>query len=340
MAGLTATVVAAVVFLAPGATAATPSPQPAAGFTVSGRVESTSGTLPPALVVMVFEPTAGGSRGVSCDLLPDGRFVARDLTPGTYILEAGPSPEPEGRPAGERGYALVAVHNRDVDGVVIRTAPGGTVRGRVRFDEARRGSTRPAPVTINAMLAVADWHGPAESAALAEDGSFELRDLRGPRIIRVGYGMADDGNPWWFSQALLGDRDITNEAVDFSAGVTGELVIVFTQRPTAVVGRVEDVAGLSMPGACVVLLPENPDLQHAWSTAVGARAADQRGRFYFTSMPAGDYRLAAYRAADCPTAREVLDLADDIARVGSAVRVNDGSVARVIVSGELRPLRP
>jgi hypothetical protein len=210
----------------------------------------------------------------------------------------------------------------------------------VQFDEARRASSHPSPINVQAVLTVADWHGSPESAPTAEDGSFELRNLRGPRVIRVGYGMAADGNPWWFTQVLLGDRDVTNEAVDFAAGVAGELVVVFTQQPTAVVGAVEDIAGLPMPGACVVLLPEDANLQQAWSTAVGTRAADQRGRFYFTSMPPGDYRVAAYEAADCPTAREVLDLADDVTRVGTAVAVNDRAVARVIVSGAARPLRP
>ena len=322
------------------AVAAAPAASTADTYTISGRVESASGTLPQTLVVMVFNQTSDGVEGSSCELLADGRFVTSGLAPGTYILEASTLEEPSGRPSGERGYALVAVRNRDVDDVLIKTAPGLALRGRVRFDEARRGSARPATIDVHAMLAVTDWPGPAETARAAADGSFELRDLRGPRVIRVGYGIADAGHLWWFSRALLDDRDITNEAIDFSARTSGELVLVFTQRPTAVVGRVEDIAGLPMPGACVVLLPDDVDLQQGWSTAVGAREADQRGRFYFTSMPPGDYRLAAYEAARCPTMRDVLDVADDIARVGTLVHVNEASVAHVIVPGTLRPLRP
>ena len=338
MAGLAGGVLVAASLLAgPGASDF----QPAPAYTVSGRVVFSTGVLPPTLTVMIHKPTPTGSEGRSCDLSPDSRFVARDLTPGTYILEAGPMADPAGHPPGvPRGFAVVTIRDADVDGVVIDAAPGATVRGRVRFDEARGSSSRPSPVNVQAMLALTDWHGPAETALMADDGTFELRDLRGPRVIRVGYGLAADGNPWWFSQVLLGERDITNEAVDFSAAPAGDLVLVFTQRPSAVVGRVEDVAGLPMSGACVVLLPEDADLQVGWSTAVGAREADQRGRFYFTSMPPGEYHLAAYEAARCPTAGEVLDLADDIERVGTTVQIGESAVARVILPGASRPLRP
>ena len=61
--------------------------------------------------------------------------------PGTYLLEATPSPDgPDDRGLGyERGFAVVTIKDADVSGVVITTAPGVTVRGRVRFDESLAG---------------------------------------------------------------------------------------------------------------------------------------------------------------------------------------------------------
>lgn len=308
-------------------------------FIVSGRIVSADGTVPTGLGVMVFQPADDGSSGASCELDSQGRFRSDGLSPGTYILSAAPLAGDSGAsPAGERGFAAITVKDADIGGVVITTTRGAPVRGRVRFGDTETGS-RPKQIVVHASLAITEWLGPFESAAVADDGTFELPDVRGPRIVRIGWLGLDDGTRWWFEAVQWDGRDITNEPVDFDRERAGELTLVFSPRPTAIVGTLEDVAGIPMAGACVMMLPDNRDLRRSWSTAVGTATADRRGRFHFTGMPPGEYRLGGAARA-CPDRASLLADADVAMRNATAVTVAAQRVARVIVTGELSSNRP
>lgn len=335
MAGLIAAVASVVAAALAGQDLAGP-----ALYAISGRVESARGGPPAGLILMVYSATPYGVDGTSCELGPDGRFTARDLSPGTYILEAAPPEEPEGRPAGfERGFSVVTVRDGDVRDVVVATAPGATVRGRIRFDESQPGAPRPETIVVHAGLALTEWMGPSETAVVAPDGTFVLHDVRGPRIFRTG-GMGQLRRWWSPGPVLLDGRDITNEPLDATHEPVGEILIVFTQAPSTILGRVEDVAGLTTPGACVVLLPEERDLQRGWSTAVGTTQADRRGQFYFTGLPHGEYVVAAFDGRACPSRPEVIGQARELARRATHVQVGEGKVAHVVVTAATTRPRP
>jgi hypothetical protein len=304
-----------------------------ATYSISGTVIYSSGPIPPKLIVMVHRPTRQGGSGQSCDLKPDGRFTATGLQAGTYVLEAVPRADgPRDHPIGyERGFAVVTVRDADVTGVMIKTAPGVTVRGRLHFDESRPGSSRPQFVLVHLALAVAEWAGPSQSTAVGEDGTFELHDVRGPRVFRFGWTLGADRSYWGPATILLDGRDITNIPVDFSREPAGELVVVFRQRTSAIVGRVEDVAGLPA-SVCVAMLPEDPELQHGWSTAVDTREADAHGRFYFTNMPPGAYLVAALNAATCPPRDRIIRRARELARGATRATVTEDATVHVVVA--------
>jgi hypothetical protein len=116
-------------------------------------------------------------------------------------------------------------------------------------------------------------------------------------------------------------------------------VVVFRQQASAIVGRVEDVAGLPA-SACVAMLPDDADLQRGWSTAVGTAEADQRGRFYFTNMPPGDYFLAALDGDSCPTPDVLIGNAREIARRATHATVTDGATVHVVVTTSTRAPQP
>ncbi len=139
----------------------------------------------------------------------------------------GPDDHPRGY---QRGFATVTIKDADVSGVVITTAPGVTVRGRVRFDESRPGSSRPERIIVHGALAMSEWVGPFESAVVGDDDTFELHDIRGPRVFRFGWQLADRRSYWLPGPILLDGRDITNVPVDFSSEPAGDLVVVFRQR--------------------------------------------------------------------------------------------------------------
>lgn len=216
-------------------------------------------------------------------------------------------------------------------------SPSISIAGRVRFGPSPRPS-QPNRMVVQAALALTDALGSSEEAVVADDGTFELKDVAGPRIVRVGGQGPEDGQ-WWFESVLWNGRDVTNEPVDFSREPHGELVVVMSARPTAIVGSVEDIAGIPMTGACVVMLPDDADLMRGWSTAVAATTADRRGRFYFTGMPPGDYRIEGL-GRECPDVMEIIDNADVLKRRATAVSVGAGKIARIVVTGETFDARP
>jgi hypothetical protein len=318
-----------------------PTAPPEATFTITGKVVHSNGPVPARLTVMVNTPTPEGNNKESCERKPDGHFTARGLRPGTYLLEATPLLEgPDDRAPGyERGFAVVNIKDADVGGVVIPTAPGVTVRGRVRFEESRPGSMPPPLIVVQAALAVTEWQGPSESANVSEDGTFELHDVGGPRVFRFEWQLADRRSYWIPGPILLDGQDITNVPVGFSREPAGDLVVVFRQRASSIVGRVEDIAGLPGSG-CVAMLPEDPELQRGWSTAVGSMEASWRGRFYFTNMPPGDYFLAALDGDRCPTPNVLVGNAREIARRATRVTVTGGATVHAVVTTSTASLQP
>ena len=214
---------------------------------------------------------------------------------------------------------------------------GVTIRGRVRFGDSPFRPAQPSRIVVQAALAESESLGHVVEAAVGDDGTFEIAGVAGPRIIRVGGQGPEDGQ-WWFESVQWQGRDVTNEPVDFARGA-GELLIVMAARPTAIVGSVEDIAGIPMTEACVVMLPANEDLQHAWSTAVGITTTDRRGRFYFTGMPPGDYRVEGL-GHSCPDRGQLLDDAHVFMRRATPVTVGQGKVARIVVTGETADARP
>ena len=331
MAGLVAAILAAILTGVYGAQV------PA--YSLSGRVVAQGGALPAGLTVTAYAMVGEDLHGLPCRLTPDGQFSASDLVPGTYLIMATPGDEPlEPNQADERGHVLVTIRDADVTDVALSTARGVTVRGRVRFDGAAADMAQPAGIVARAPLAVAERVGPAISAIVNTDGTFAFHSLNGPRIVRADHVADSEGTTWWFSGVTLDGRDVTNEPIDFAGATAGELTVVFTARPSAIVGRVEDIAGLPVSGACVLLLPDNRDLRRGWSTALGTFVTDRRSRFYFVGIPPGEYLAAAYEWPTCPDRAQLAGTPDDLDGRTTRIDVRAGTTARVLVTATtLRP---
>jgi hypothetical protein len=130
----------------------------------------------------------------------DGSFTLNSVPPGDYTLQARSvqvitSTQGDnvmvfraatigGGGDSESGSTPLAVAGEDVSGILLTTSKGGTATGTVVFDGPRPASTASIRVTSMAV----DSDGPAlggGGASPKEDGSFELKGLSGPRLIRV-----------------------------------------------------------------------------------------------------------------------------------------------------------
>jgi hypothetical protein len=305
---------------------------PALEFTISGRVIDAESRPLRDLVMVIGTDADGGFSSETSEIASDGTFQTGKLAPGLYALEVSSPPESLENPARRAGgFAVVTLGQADVTGVTITTRRPVRVTGSVRFESDRDIEAPHPTVMIQAMLAVDGMsENHAKIARASDDGTFELGDVHGPRLIRADAERRANSAPWWLKAVLLDGVDVTNVPVDFAAKSDGRLEVVFADRPTAIVGIVNDEAGLPVEGAHVLVFSKDESLWAAWSTAVHAGTSDENGRFWFVdAIPPGGYRAIALRAGTYPSHAAALADLRRLDRLATAVVVVESRVARI-----------
>jgi hypothetical protein len=307
-----------------------PAPSPIEGpaFTVSGRVVDADGRPAHDVTLMIGAERDGGFSSESCEVGPDGVFRSGSLAPGLYVLDASAHSAGDSTPTG--GYAVVTIRDADVVNVVVTLQRAATISGQVKFESEQEMELPRPTVVIHAVLAVERLRiNHATTAGVADEGSFTLSPLYGPRLVRVGVASASRPG-MWLKAVMLDGMDITNVPVDFSTKSSARLEVVFSDRPTAVVGIVHDEAGLPVEGAHVLLFSSDSSMWAAWSTAVQTGVSDENGRFWFVdAMPAGDYRAIALRENPPPSVAEAVDELPRLDKFATPIAVGESKVARI-----------
>ncbi len=129
------------------------------------------------------------------------------------------------------------------------------------------------------------------SVSTKDDGTFELKGLTGPRLIRVG--NAPPG--WTLKSVKLNGTDITDAGTEFKTGeTTSGLEVELTNKATAVNGSVTASDGALLKDYTVVIFSETPEHWRLPMTrwVMGTRP-DQDGRFKVQNLPAGAYLAVA-----------------------------------------------
>ena len=144
----------------------------------------------------------------------------------------------------------VNVSGEDISDLILTTAPGFAISGRVTFE----GSTAPpaTKVTVGARemdLALQSLGLPPTSANSPLDaaGRFRIVGVRGK--VRV-YG---GGGGWFVKRVLLKGNDVTT-GFDVSGDVDG-IEVVLTDRATTVTGTVRDARGIGRNDFIVTFFP-------------------------------------------------------------------------------------
>jgi hypothetical protein len=154
---------------------------PARTSRVSGTVINAAGTPvanePVTLSQEVMGPHGGSMFSPNTARTgPDGRFSVSNVQVGEYLL-AVRSPADNGQPAQE-ARQMIQVTGIDIDGLVIVTGSGGTVRGHVASDDGT-----PVPGVDRVVVRARPLTWAARSSTLAfpsngrvnADGTFEVK---------------------------------------------------------------------------------------------------------------------------------------------------------------------
>lgn len=276
---------------------------------ISGTVMGSDGR--PLAGAMVIIRARGGvgmaavrmammANGGNNQVKPDGSFQLTNVAPGDYVLDVQQRPQNvrnlQELNLAELEFASipVTVSGGDIDSLTIVTTPGVTVFGRVVY----QGQGTPKPGLQ--ITAVPPSGGPSPIGMLlnanalgggriAQDGTFELRGIAGPRMIRVQGAPAG----WALKSVTLNGADITDTAYDFKSGnnVTG-VVVTLTDRLTELTGAVRDGRGQPLADYVLVVFSEDTKLWGAQSRHVQTTRPNQNGTFSIKGLPPGRYLAA------------------------------------------------
>jgi hypothetical protein len=221
---------------------------------------------------------------------PDGRFSVNNVQAGEYVL-AVRSAAADDQPAQE-ARQMIQVAGGDIDGLVIVTGSGGTVRGRVASDDGTpvpgidRLIVRARPLTWAARMSTLASSG---NGRVNADGTFEVKAVVGPVVLSIGTLTGD----WTLKTVELNGRDLADDPIDVRHGVTLSGVrVVLTNRPTHVRGGLLDEKQQPAEGI-VVIFPEDTSRWREDSRTVRSARPDQHGEFSIKGLPAGKYLIAA-----------------------------------------------
>jgi protocatechuate 3,4-dioxygenase beta subunit len=304
---------------------------------VTGSVVDSSGRpVAEGMVRVTPRSDAGGGvffMGSGARLRDDGTFTVGGVAPGSYTLAVntgrgfgfgGPNEEVES----EYGSVPITVGNEDVTGVLIATTKGATATGQVVVEEGSSGISLSAlrvfasPADLDETMAV----GPPATSRVNEDGTFELRNLFGRRMLNIGpTGPGAGSSPWRIEAMYLGHEDITDTGFEARGGqrITG-LQIVLTTQTTEISGTVADGRGAPVKDyAVIVFAADERKWMHPSSRYTRSARPDQEGKYSLSGLPPGDYLAIAVEYAD-PTSIGDPELLTRLRDAATGVSLRDG----------------
>ncbi|HYH00461.1 MAG TPA: carboxypeptidase regulatory-like domain-containing protein [Terriglobales bacterium] len=242
----------------------------------------------------------------------DGRFIIRDVLPGTYRLLAysygnpamtrrtSSSRSPEDfEPEISMAQQEIEVGDTDVDGIRLNLAESRKrmteVPGQIRIQSANPKPLDQLRVTAQPtrLESFADFFGMAQggSGRVNKDGSFTLRLGASSRYFTNINATSDNFQDFYTKSVTYGNRDVTGNS--FNVGATaGRLEIVVADDGARIDGTVTDANNRLYPGATIIAIPETQ--YRDWYEMYGRAETDQKGRFTMRGLRPGDYTLFAW----------------------------------------------
>jgi hypothetical protein len=301
---------------------------------VSGHVNSPQGPL--ANVALYLVP-AGVDRLASetgfetsvTSTNASGAFTFLGVTPGSYLLRAvhvplAPSQSattttitegPRGRStsASFRSPSLselpsepaltanmpVVAGNDDIGDLSVMLSAGPHISGRVEFDGALPRPSAEALGRLIVVIEASDARSLSGRSLASIRGVVDANGRVMTTSVPPGRYMVRASAPpgWTFKAAMHDGRDVSTTPLGIDASDVTDLVLIYTDHPSAVSGMVHGANGAS-PDAAVFLFPAD---DQAWveSGATPRRMkmtrASSSGAFEFSAVPSGDYFIAAVR---------------------------------------------
>jgi Carboxypeptidase regulatory-like domain len=285
---------------------------------VSGTVLDAAGAparLPAARIMLIDaeEPLPGlGLRLAAPD--QDGRFEFAGVPPGQYTLAVRALSVPSATWSSEKAMADlkaslatgratpaelwaatdVAVNGDDLSNLTVVLQPGVPVSGQVAFDGAASAPIDPARITVNLLPTGPDAAANmmfATTTRVDADGRFRFAGVA-PGQYRLAAAGAPEG--WTLASAVFAGRDALDFLLDVKASEAQPGgILTFSTRTAGLDGTLTDAAGRPTADDTIVLFAADARYWLPLARRIQATRPATDGRFGFSGLPAGDYRLVA-----------------------------------------------
>lgn len=269
---------------------------------VDGTVTAAPVDGPMTIAMTYAGPSVDAAPG-SAALLDRGgatrAFQVTGVVPGRYVLTARTAP-------GVRpmlwARAEIETSGNDLHGVALAMQPGLRLTGRLVFD----GTSKPL-ADLSAVQVILDDDAPRPSGPAGAgrgmapravsttnaQGNFDVDDVV-PGVYRVRTSLVSDPNGWWLRSAMVNGQDALDVPlrVDANTPLTNA-VLRFSDRHTALSGRIEAPAGAAPGAYFLVVFPEDRAMWLPRARRIQSARAGTDGSYVFRDLPPGAYRLAA-----------------------------------------------
>lgn len=267
---------------------------------ISGNLRAPEGFEIGPLAITLTTEAKGRPTGAEGQIPEPGPFRIGGLEDGTYrILAAGKSKDGKPRVFASR---LITLANHSVDDFDLNLQPGVTLKVAVKMAEA----DSIAPRRFNFAPISADGWGPLDPGPPGAEPSMIRTDLpRGKYNLAVmrmpGYAVAS----------------IVLNGVELPAGSSLDLqspeslaTFVLTTELGIINGMVRNSDGQPVPDATVLMASESvagdgSDQGSTLPPGLDEYVSDAEGRFSFTDLAPGQYKLIALKAGERLRGRDV-----------------------------------
>jgi hypothetical protein len=293
--------------------------RPAESFRVSGVALDARGEPVRTLIALMVSERSGNVSMPAQVVSPasDGAFEFMHVPPGDYVLQAAV------RPA-EFALARVEVSGANVGPLHIQTSAMAVVSGRIVL-KGEPGTLRPESFLVTPAHASPDFRVVSNlrmtpTVRVNADWTYDVRGLAGP--VRF-LSQSPPPRGWWLESIMIGGINAADEPVRFAtaddsrAGVD----IVFADTAAEIAGRALDTRGDRVAAYVAVAIPVDRERWYAGSRYVKTALPDEESRFALTSLPPGDYWVAAVDALPAGALQD-FDVLTQLGLLGRRVTVS------------------
>jgi hypothetical protein len=272
----------------------------------------------------------------------DGTFTFFNVAPGDYVVRAVRFPSLPNlrldRPvvvdlleSGEFAAQYVTVGSQDAEPVILRTARGSVVEATIIVDSAGpsasfdRIQVDTHPIDLDLTPSTASMRASGVSFG-GGNRRFRLTELIGPWRFLVS-GMPDG---WYLKSLTINGSEMTDQVIDLGVGggiVSAEVVV--SPKGGTIAGRLTAERLSARATSSVIVFSQDREKWFERSRFIKVVRASQDGSFRASSLPPGDYYVAATDITGESVEATTPEVLERLVLRAAQVTIDEGAERRV-----------